>query len=140
MNDQTIQALEPWAAAWRQYIVPHLPASGLSALLSALKDDDPTLIQGSTTLPPPLLQTIGLPCEAGCAIAYALWKGTPVDTVGEVERLFAAAVNASASNSMNGYNESRAFLNWFDDTPRPQMIRELIPEVELAIVNKSIPF
>ena len=61
-------AIRPFA--WRRGIAPNLSDRGLQALKKALETDDPTLIQGTTTQPPPLQAVQNWPVEAACAVCY----------------------------------------------------------------------
>lgn len=108
-----------------------MPLDGLESLLVALVTDDKRLIQGTTSCPPPLMCVQDWPCEGSCALGWTFYKGGDV-TVGEVEEHF-AAMCFQADQMIGEIAGSRWFLNWFDDTPRDQMRRELIPEVIRAV-------
>ena len=129
---------ESWRTVWRRGFAPILPLGGLGALLAALEDDAFELTQGSTTIPPPVMAVQDWPCEATDAIGYTGWKddGLGLTTVGEVEEFFAKSC-FEADQRLEEAAGCRWFLCWFDDTPRHQMRRELIPEVALAIVLRS---
>jgi hypothetical protein len=121
---------------------PQWSVEQLSALAEACRTDDPRLIQGSTTEPPPIKCMQGWPCDCGCATAYvgAVSLGgfsggsyaeprkpaTNPDaaTVGQVEEFFAHACFA-ADQLIGEPAECRHFLHWFDDTPREEMRRVL---------------
>lgn len=124
-----------WVRAWRAF-VPHLPTRGLAALREALRADDPRLTQGSTTTPPPLMCVADWPVEAACALGYCGWHGDDRETVVEVEMFF-AEVCFKADTALGEPAACRWFLNWFDDTPRGQMRRDLLPEVELALAGRE---
>lgn len=132
------QATESWRRAWRHGFAKTLPLSGLSALRKALEIDDPRLIQGANTTPPPLMSVADWPVEAADAIGFCGWQddGLGIDTVGEVEEFFARHC-FEADQRIGEAGGFRWFLNWFDDTPRHEMRRELWAEVEWAIVNRS---
>ncbi len=127
--------MEEWRRVWREGMAHVLALDGLKALREALATDDPRLIQGATTTPPPLLCVQDWPVEAACATAFC---GVPdgggfgAATVGTVEEEFARAC-FECDQRLGEPAACRSFLNWFDDTPRDQMIRELLPEVERAI-------
>lgn len=141
--------MESWRRVWRNGIVPLVSIPELEALRDALQSDDPRLIQGATTVPPPLYSVQDWPCEAACAISI---MGTGVlgnlydkrksftemacVTVGTLEEYFAKM--CFEIDSLIGEPAGcRWFLNWYDETPREEMIRELLPEVILAISTKS---
>lgn len=117
-----------WRKAWRDGIAKALTTNGLESLGEALYFDRPELIQGATTSPPPLPAMQNWPCTAGCAIGFAGWMGDGIVTVGDVESHF-ADVCYKADQLLGGPTECRWFLNWFDDTPRDVMRKELLAEV-----------
>ena len=102
-------------------------------LLNALETDNFTcLVQGSTTVPPPLLCVKDWPCEGGCAVSW-LASPRPITkmdgpTVGEVEQGF-AELCAGCDKHAGVHAACRFFNNWFDDTPwklvRVQLAAEL---------------
>jgi hypothetical protein len=122
-----------WQTVWRQGFARILSTPGLKALAEALRADSPQLIQGATTTPPPLLCVMDWPVEAACAVAYCGWKGDCAETVGDVEEVFAKACY-EADLLLGEPGACRHLLNWYDDTPRDEMRRELLEEVghELA--------
>src|SRR5262245_23273332 len=124
--------MESWRTVWRAGFAPVLTLNGLEALRDALTDDDVRLVQGSTTTPPPLMCVQDWPVEAACALGYCGWQGDQLQTVGEVEEYFAQCC-FEADQRLGESAACRWFLNWFDDTPRDEMRRELLAEVERAI-------
>lgn len=132
-------AIELWRKVWRDGFAPVLPTAGLEALRDALRNDDERLIQGSTTTPPPLMCVQDYPVEAGCALGYCgavEHGGFGAATVGEVEEFFSRACY-DADQRLNNAGGTRAFLNWFDYTPRDEMRRELLAEVEKALADRT---
>lgn len=139
-----------WKEVWRRGFAPLLSREALESLKYALETDDARLLQGATTIPPPLQCVQDWPCEAACPIGYAgasemggllpqgviTKQGHPCATVGEVEEFFARACFA-ADQAMSEPAACRWLLNWFDETPRPEMIRELLPEVVLALAGRE---
>jgi len=128
--------MESWRLVWREGFAPVLSTTGLEALRDALLLDDPRLTQGSTTTPPPLMCVQDWPVEAACALGYCGWQGDTLDTVGQVEEFFARAC-FEADQRLGEPAACRWFLNWFDDTPRAQMRRDLLAEVELALAERD---
>jgi hypothetical protein len=120
--------MEVWQKAWREALSRILSTPALEALQKALQADDSRLIQQATTMPPPLQSVIDWPVEGACAIGYCGWQGDGLETVGEVEEYF-ARVCFEVDNHFNEPAACRWFLNWFDETPRAQMIHQLLPEV-----------
>jgi hypothetical protein len=127
--------MESWRLVWREGFVPVLPTTGLLALRDALQSDDPRLTQGSTTTPPPLLCVQDWLVEAACALGFCGWQGDGLGTVGEVEEFF-ARVCFEADQRLGEPAACRWFLNWFDDTPRDEMRRELLDEVDEALAAR----
>lgn len=124
--------MESWREVWRDGFAKVLPRAGLEALAQALETDSPKLIQGATTSPPPLAACQDWPVDACCAVSLA--AGVGLETVGEYEEQFArACFDADAALGQPG--ACRWFLNFFDDTPRDEMRRELLPEVRRALAE-----
>lgn len=127
--------MESWRLVWREGFVPVISTAGLEALRDALYTDDPRLTQGSTTTPPPLMCVQDWPVEAACALGFCGWLGEGLKTVGEVEEFF-ARLCFEADQRLGAPAACRWFLNWFDDTPRGEMLRELFRECELALADR----
>jgi hypothetical protein len=127
--------MESWRNVWRDGFSPLLTTNGLEALRNCLRADDHRLTQGSTTTPPPLMCVRDWPIEAACAVGVCGWIGEGLDTVGEVEEYFANCCH-EADMRLGEQAACRWFLNWFDDTPRDEMRRELLLEVELELENR----
>jgi hypothetical protein len=127
--------MESWRLVWRDGFVPVISTAGLEALRDALQSDDLRLTQGSTTTPPPLMCVQDWPVEAACALGFCGWQGEELHTVGEVEEFF-ARVCFEADQRLGEPAACRWFLNWFDDTPRNVMLRELLDEVKLALAAR----
>jgi hypothetical protein len=128
--------MERWREVWRDGFAGVLPTDALEALAVALRDDDPKLTQGSTTTPPPLMCVQDWPVEAACALGYCGWQGEDLETVGQVEEFF-ARLCFEADQRLGEPAACRWFLNWFDDTPRGEMRRELLAEVELTLAGRA---
>jgi hypothetical protein len=129
--------METWRKTWRNGFAPLLSTNGLQALRSVLVDDDPRLVQGSTTMPPPLMCVQDWPVEHACALGVCGWLGDGANTVGEVEEYFARLCFEADSN-LGEPAGCRWFLNWFDDTPRNEMRREMIAEVDVELVRRGV--
>jgi len=127
--------MENWRHVWREGFAPIISNTALEALRDALSSDDPRLIQGSTTVPPPLMCVQDWPVEAACALGYCGWQGDDLETVGQVEEFF-ARLCCEADQRLGEPAACRWFLNWFDDTPRAEMRAELAAEAELTLAER----
>jgi hypothetical protein len=130
--------MEAWRSVWRDGFVPSLSTAGLTALRAALATDDFRLSQGSTTVPAAAASAPEWPCEGACAVGYCGWQGQGMLSVGEVDEHFARAC-WEADERLQETAACRHFLNWFDDTPRDDMRRDLLAEVELALAARRLP-
>jgi hypothetical protein len=128
--------MQAWQRSFRDGIAPLLSTRVLLALKKALAVDDPALIQGATTEPPPLQAVQEWPVEVACAIAYAGWQGEGLVTIGQVEDFF-AQVCFGADKALGEPAGCRWFLNWFDETPRAQMRLALLAEIDLALAGRE---
>ena len=124
--------MESWRMVWREGFAPVLPTEGLEALWLALQTDDPSLTQGCTSTPPPLMCMQDWDVEGCCALGYCGWKGEGLNTVGQVEEFFARSC-FEADQRLGEPAGCRWFLNWYDDTPREEMVHELLGEVERTL-------
>jgi hypothetical protein len=120
--------MESWRKVWREGLAPLLSTTGLQALRRGLADDDARLLQGATTTPPPLQCVQDWPVESACALGYCGWQGEGLETVAEVEEFF-ARMCFEIDVRLGEPAGCRWFLNWFDETPRDEMRRELLAEV-----------
>ena len=127
--------MESWRNVWRKGVVPLLSTESLEALRRALVNDDPRLLQGATTTPPPLQCVQDWAVEAACVVGFCAWQGDGLETVAEVEEFF-ARVCFEADQVLGEPAACRWFLNWFDDTPREQMRRELLVEVQRSLAQR----
>lgn len=121
--------MEKWREVWRKAIGPFLPEKHLSVLLEALVSDDAQLLQGATTTPPPLQCMQDWPVAAACALSFCGWQGDGLKTVAEVVNFFGRTcfeIDARLAEPAG----CRWFLNWFDETPRDEVRRELQAEIE----------
>lgn len=128
--------LEPWQHVFRRGIAPRLTTDQLQLLHVALTEDDPRLLQGSTTEPAPLQAHQDLPCRAACPLAFAFWA-TGATTVGAVETAF-ALLAAELDQHFGERGAARYFLNWWDDSDRAHARRTLLAEVILALTTRNL--
>lgn len=133
--------LETWRQVWRDGFVPVLSTPALTKLKEALARDDPRLLQAATTKPPPNWNSYDMKVEAACAIGFCGWQGDGEERaegkiVRSVELFFANACH-EADQRLGVPSACRYFLNWFDDTDRQEMRKELLAEVELALASRA---
>jgi hypothetical protein len=129
--------MESWRKVWRDGMLPLVSTLGLRALQQALRNDDPRLVQGATTTPPPLMCVQDWPVEAACALGFCAWQGDGLETVGEVEEYFARAC-FEADQRLGEPAGCRWFLNWYDETPRDEMRRLLLDEAGVALAQRRM--
>jgi hypothetical protein len=130
--------MESWRKVWREGLANQISTSGLNALRRALLKDDPRLLQGATTSPPPLQCVQDWPVEAACGLGYCGWQGDGLETVAEVEEFF-ARVCFEADQRLGEPAACRWFLNWFDETPRAEMRQLLLPEINRSLAQRLVP-
>jgi hypothetical protein len=126
--------MESWRNVWREGFAPQLSPAGLEALRKALTSDDARLIQGATTTPPPLQCVQDWPVEAACVLGYCGWQGDGLESVAEVEEFF-ARLCYQADQRLGEPAACRWFLNWYDETPRAEMRRSLLAEVNRSLAQ-----
>ena len=127
--------MEAWRKVWREGVAPQLSTAGLEALRLALAGDDDRLLQGATTTPPPLQCVQDWAVEAACVVGFCAWQGDGLETVAEVEEFF-ARVCFEADQVLGEPAACRWFLNWFDETPRDEVLRELLAEVNRELARR----
>ncbi len=129
--------MEAWRKIWRT-VAPMLPTAGLESLRTALLTDDPRLMQGGTVSPPPLQCVQDWPAEAACLLGFCGWQdGTDErTTVAEVEEFFSKTC-FDLDTELQEPAGCRWLLNWFDETPRDEVRRELLPEVDRVIAERA---
>jgi hypothetical protein len=127
-----------WQHVWRVGLAPQLSTRGLQALHKALSWDDPRLLQGSTTSPPPLQCVSGWPVRGCCPLCYALLDGEEPGsiTASRLEERFAQACY-SADMLLGEPAAVRYFLNYVDETPRDVMRRQLLAEIERTLAQRQ---
>ena len=129
--------MESWRKVWREGLAPQISTTGLDALRRALLNNDTRLLQGATTMPPPLQCVQDWPVEGACGLGYCGWQGDQLETVSEVEEFFARAC-FEADQRLGEPAACRWFLNWYDETPRDEMRRLLLPEVNRTLAQRLV--
>ena len=127
--------MESWRKVWREGLAERISTNGLMALRRALLHDDARLLQGATTSPPPLQCVQDWPVEGACGLGYCGWQGDGLETVGQVEEYF-ARICFEADQCLGEPAACRWFLNWFDETPRDDVRRQLLPEVNRTLAQR----
>lgn len=126
--------MESWRKVFREGLAPLLTTHQLDLLRVALVNDDPRLLQGATTCPPPLQCVSDWPVESACLTAFAFWQDG-LETVNEVEEAFARAC-FDMDQKMGEPAACRWLLNFWDDTPRPLARQEMLGEVQRALAER----
>src|SRR5262245_15372178 len=124
--------METWRKVWREGVAPQLSRASLLTLEKALLCDDERLLQGATTLPPPLQNFRDCAVEGACAIAYCGWQAEGRTTIGDVEEFF-AQMCFEVDKALGEPSACRWFINWFDETPRDEMRALLLQEIERLV-------
>src|SRR5262245_29736375 len=124
--------VEPWRLVFRAS-APLLPRAGLMALREALAEDDPALLQKTTTAPPLHDLFAEWPVEGACPWAFCHWKtaAEPLE-VHDLEHWFGEFCTA-VDETLGEYAGCGYFLRWIDDTPRAEMRAALLDEVTLYL-------
>src|SRR5262245_47057777 len=91
--------------------------------------------RGATTSPPPLPCVQEWPVEGACGLGFCGWQGDHLESVAEVEEYFAQKC-FEADQILGEPAACRWFLNWFDETPRGQMRRLLLAEVNHTLAQR----
>lgn len=134
---ESVGVIESWRKVWRIGVAPLLSDRSLAALHTALREDSPTLIQGSTTSPPELACVRDWPVEGACVLGYCGWQGEKLETVAEVSEFF-AKLCYEIDKRLGEPAGCRWFLNWFDETPRTEMRLSLMEEIRLEQVKRKM--
>ncbi len=132
MNDR-----EPWLRVFVDGFAPNMTDDELLALRGGLERDDPRILQGATTTPPPLLCVHDWPCECACPIGYTTLATIDGATVGQVENVFANLCFMCNASLPSEPNACRFFLNWVDVTPRPEMRASLVEAIEHVLAQRE---
>lgn len=131
--------LELWRVVFQDGIAPQLSDAELLALRRGLRLRDPKICQGHTTQPSSRDDWLdNSPVSAACAIGYAAWKGGGLVTVSQVQARFQKIVGGCDEVYGKADYTIQAFCKFFDYENRDLVMRELLVEVEAAIVARGI--
>jgi len=135
--------MENWKRVWRRGIAPLCSTATLRKLEQVLESDSPQLTQGDTVRPYPVIYKSlpinhpSQPCnsapDAACLIAWIGWQGgeATLTKTKDVAAWFGHATEKIVA--LVGFDEFCVFLNWFDETPRPDMRHLLLEEVRRSL-------
>jgi hypothetical protein len=124
-----------WQKVWREGLMPLLSERALLVLKEALEQDDHELIQGHTALPEGEV-TLDCPPEAACLLGYVAWKVEGRTTVGDIQSRFAEYC-FEIDQRMGEPAACRYLLGFFDESPREEMRRAFLNEIELSLANEK---
>ncbi len=130
--DPPVRHLARWQIAFRRGFAPLMTVAELQALATALETDDPRLIQGTVTTPPPVLGR--WQCQGGCAIGLAAMLAGYATVQAVVERF--AEICHGADARLDEPVAARWFLTWVDNVSRETLRNELLPEVRRALAAR----
>lgn len=128
--------MESWRKVWRDGFAPQFSTAALAAMRDALANDHPNLVQGATTIPAPLQPLADQPAECCCILGFAAWQVDGLGTVAQLEEEF-SLMCFEADQAMGEPAACRYFLNWYDETPREEMRREMLAEIDLLLRPNS---
>ncbi len=129
--------MEKWRETWRKGVAPLLSVKALEALREALATDDARLIQGNTTMGAGDPDGPSDPTMVGaCALGFCGWQGEGLKTAALVEEFF-GNLCFMIDSRFREHAGCRRFLNWFDEAPRDEMRAALLPEVDLALQQRT---
>lgn len=142
--------IEAWKKVWREGCAPILDDSQLAALRAGLATNDEHMLQGATTIPPPLSSVTDWPVEQACLLGYcfaACNGGFAVDyatkttnpeavTVGETEEFF-VRMCYEIDTRLGEPAGCRFLLNWWDESPRAEVFSQLLAEVDLELERRG---
>jgi hypothetical protein len=124
-----------WRDSWRQAVAPRLPEAGLVELADALRRDDSRLVQANGRDPDLCDGGPGGAILRADAIGYALWQGHGLTTTAGMNRRVERLVFGTDPEG-RCHLSAWPFLEWYDATPRGEMRRELLAEVEREISRR----
>ena len=129
--------MESWRLVWRDGFVPVLSTAGSGSAAGRPPGRRPAAHPGQHHHPAPAHVRAGLAGRGRLRPRRsAAGRATDLETVGQVEEFFARGC-FEADQRLGEPAACRWFLNWFDDTPRDEMRRELLAEVERALADRA---
>ena len=128
--------MESWRRILRDGLLRSLTYADPQALRRGLVDDDPALLQGMMTIPPPLECLHDWQVEGADLLAYPAWRARGLVTVKEVEEC--AWALCSAIDARLGDGAAKELLGWHDAAPRPDVRHTLLGEVERELMMRLL--
>lgn len=127
--------MEQWRRYFRHGIAPLVENAQLEYVLGILKSDSEKMCQGDTVILRKVIAESGLtyyhgdlPPVSGCFVSLIHMSDEKL-TANEVDAKFGPFLCRVGLN----HGLSSHFINWFDDSPREEVRRELIAEIELVL-------
>lgn len=124
--------MEDWRACWRKGILPQFTARELRSLRDALAAGCRFVIQGGTTMPPPLLAVEDWDVEGCCPVGFLAAAKSGLTKVGEVEAAFTRAC-LRCDEALGEAAGVRHFLNWWDEGEREHVSAALVAEIDFNL-------
>lgn len=123
---------------WKDGFAVDLCCDQLVILRDALARGELRLLQGQSTEPQPLRGNLDRSILAADAVVYPHWRYTfgVVETVGAASEVFAACC-FNADQYLGEPAACRAFLNFWDDTPREEAFAALLAAVQEVIAERA---
>jgi hypothetical protein len=103
----------------------------------ALATDDPALIQGQASIPPPLECVSGWQMETADLIGWVGWRSRGLKTVGEVVE-FAWQTCLAIDARLGEPGAVKHLLRWYDQTARAEMRAALQTEVDRELALRLV--
>lgn len=137
MTEMTTEPLAGWQVAFRQGVAPQLSTAALERLADGLLGDDPALVQGWTTEPPPVEHCLDEYATGGCLLCYGLmadFDGPPLvaDLAGRFGDVCRRCDEALGLPGAVGY-----LLRAWDDLPRAEARALFRAEVERTLLERA---
>lgn len=133
--------MEPWRYVLREGYLPLLTDPELEALRKAVQGNDPRLIQGKTVAASAWSWLFGSEVGGACLLTYPGWQCDGLWLTSQVENRFqeiSVRINCALGLFDAGplghpgkhvWASSALVAYWYDATPREEVFRELLPEI-----------
>jgi hypothetical protein len=118
-----------WREAWPA-LEDHLSTAVLQAMLAGLEAEDVRLVQGITHLPTLATAPANAVPKCGCLVAYGLWIGEGLQTIGDIDERFSQVNRAVAS-------AYRVFGAWDASQDIAEARRLFLPVVRAAVRRRQ---
>lgn len=134
---------EKWKVAWH-CIARYLDVKALEALRNGLESDDPAFCQNAVTEPEYFLDEdedesqYDTPIQKADVVAYALWRGHDMRCAGDIHAIYHTILRM-AEEDLPKVDHVRLyhFFGWYKRTSWVNVRKQLLPEVEKAILRKQ---